>query len=304
MYHRNLENKLFLLGKCNHQKIAFQHSSAILWRIYIEKEIGMKPLQPIFFFTALILLVGLACSAVGGGPEPTQAPPPTQPVQVVQPTSPPPTEVLPTEPPATEPATEPPASQPSTSEYFTEEFDQDPGSDWVIDIIGPGAERHKDSVKTDFSNSRMRIELPEEDLYFYYTFVGYSYDNVRLDLRADNRGVNTNNVSLTCRNSSDGWYEWSVGSGGDWYLYAVTDEFHLISSGGTTFLKQGKEVNEYSMICQDKKISMFINGQEIKQSPVTDNQYGLRDGTVGFNISSLHVTPVIVEVDWFKISEP
>jgi hypothetical protein len=49
---------------------------------------------------------------------------------------------------------------------------------------------------------------------------------------------------------------------------------------------------------------MFVNGKEIKQSPFTDNRYGLRDGSVGFNISSLNITPVIVEVDWFKISEP
>ena len=265
----------------------------------------MKPLRPILFFTALILLVGLACSALSGGgptPAPTQPPPPTQ-----APVQPSPTEVppQPTEVPATEEIsapTEPPA--PQAQQFFTEEFDQDPGSDWVVDILGPGSEAHKDSVKTDFSNSRMRVELPEKDLYFYYTYTGYSYDNVRLDLRADNRGVNTNNVSLTCRSSNDGWYEWSVGSGGDWYLYAVTDKYNLISSGGTNFLKQGKEVNEYSLVCQDKKLAMFINGKELKQSPVIDNKYGLREGAVGFNVSSLKITPVIVEVDWFKISEP
>jgi len=262
----------------------------------------MKNLRPLLFFVSLLTIVGLACSVLGNGGNPTQPPPPTQqPVQVI-PTeaAPEPTEIPPTEP----PATEPPAPQPQDEPFFTEEFDEDPGSSWVIDIIGPGAEANKDSVTTEFSNSRMRIELPEDDLYFYYTFVDYTYENVRLDLRADNRGANTNNVSLTCRNSEDGWYEWSVGSGGDWYLYAVTDKFNLMSSGGTTFLKQGKEVNEYSLVCQDKKIAMFINGREIKQSPVIDNQYGLRDGTVGFNVSSLNVTPVIVEIDWFQISEP
>jgi len=261
----------------------------------------MKSLRPLLFFVSLLAIVGLACSAVGGGADPTQAPPPTQPVQVIPTQSAPePTEIPATEPPIPAP-TEAPVSQ--DQPFFTEEFDQDPGS-WVIDILGPGAEANKDSIETEFTNSRMRIELPEDDLYFYYTFVDYTYENVRIDLRADNRGVNTNNVSLTCRGSKDGWYEWSVGSGGDWYLYAVTDKYNLMSSGGTTFLKQGKEVNEYSMVCQDKKIAMFINGKEIKQSPVIDNQYGLRDGTVGFNVSSLNVTPVVVEIDWFKISEP
>lgn len=263
----------------------------------------MKTYKPLLFFASILLVVGLACSALGGGDTPEQ---PQQPVQ--QPTNPPvvaptkeplPTQEEPTQPPA--PANTP---VPVRSEFFTEEFDQDPGSDWLTDIIGPGAEAHADSVETEFTNGRMRIELPEEQLYLYYTYTGFTYTDVRIELRADNRGVNTNNVSLVCRLSDDGWYEWSVGSGGDWYLYAVTDGYNLIANGGTTFLKQGKEVNEYAMECKDKVISMFINGQEIRLSPVTDNNYGLREGSVGFNISSLDIKPVIVEVEWFKVSEP
>ena len=262
----------------------------------------MKNFHPLILFVVFILIVGLACNAVGGGDTPSQ-PQQQEPVQV-EPTTEPiqePTKVAPA--PTEEPAPEP-TDAPVMTKYFTEEFDQDPGENWATDIIGPGAEANKDSVKVDFTNSRMRVELPKEDLYYYYTYLGQSYDNVRLDLRADNRGVNTNNISLFCRLSDDGWYEWSVGSGGTWVLWAVTDDYHDIANGGVTFLKQGKEVNEYSMICKDKMISMFVNGQEIKQSPVTDNRYGLREGGVGFNISSLDVVPVIVEVDWFKISEP
>jgi len=259
----------------------------------------MKALRPLFLFVALLLVVGMACSfGTDGGNEPTQPP------QQVATQAPPPTQQVETEAPA--PVTEEPttAPEPVTQQFFTEEFDQDPGSDWVIDILGPGADANKDSIKTEFSNGRMRIEIPKDDLYFYYTYTGFSYDNVRMDLLADNRGVNSNNVSLVCRVSKDGWYEWSVGSDGLWYLYAVTDKYNLITNGGTTFLKQGKAENTYGMVCKDKTISMFINDKEIKLSPVTDNTYGLRDGSVGFNISSLQVTPVIVEVESFKISEP
>jgi len=260
----------------------------------------MKTVRPLMMLAALLLIVGLACNATGGGDTPSQPEQPQQPAQ--QPTKEPePTKVPETEAPATEaPATEEPTAQ----DYFTEEFDQDPGSDWIIDIIGPGADAYADSVKTDFTNGRMRVELPENDLYFYYTYTAFTYENVRVELRAENRGVNSNNVSLFCRSSADGWYEWSVGSDGLWVLYAVTDGFNVISNGGTTSLKQGKEVNEYVMECKDKTISMFVNGQELKLSPVTDNKYGLRDGNVGFNISSINITPVIVEVDWFNISEP
>lgn len=256
----------------------------------------MKTFNPLLFLTSFVLIVGLACG-LGGSDTPSQpVQPQNNPPQQQPPTQAPPPTDAPQQP------TEPPVSQ--VSEFFTEEFDSDPGSDWVTDIIGPGAEANASSVVTSFDNSHFRIELPEEQLYFYYTYVGQSYEDVRIDLRADNRGVNSNNVSLTCRSSSDGWYEWSVGSDGLWFLYAVTDQFNVISNGGTTSVKQGKEINEYTMICKGKTISMFVNGVELKLSPVTDNKYGFRDGTVGFNISSIDVTPVIVEVDWFKVSEP
>jgi hypothetical protein len=267
----------------------------------------MKSLRPVLFLTFVLLIVGLACSALtgGGSPAPTQPPATAVPVQ---PTNPPTAEPpQPTEAPVTEApvatATEVPAQ---AQDFFTEEFDQDPGDNWQVDILGKGAEAYKDTVKTSFENSRMRVEIPNDNLYFYYTYVGQSYDNVRIDLRAENRGVNFNNVSLTCRISDDGWYEWSVRSDGLWDLYAVTDEYHPLTNGGVNFLKQGKDVNEYAMICKDKQISMFINGRELKQSPFTETKYGLREGTVGFNISSLNrkILPVIVEVDWFKISQP
>jgi hypothetical protein len=264
----------------------------------------MKTLRPLFFLTSLLLVVGLACSLTGGGNTPTQPEQPQQPVEQPTQQQAAPTDVPPPTAEAVATDTAAPAPAPAVSKFFTEEFDQDPGSDWTVDILGPGADANKDSVKTEFSNGNLRIELPKEDLYYYYTYSGFSYDNVRIDLRADNRGVNTNNISLTCRVGSDGWYEWSVGSGGDWYLYAVTDKYNLLTNGGTNFLKQGKDVNEFTMICKDKQISMFVNGKEIKQSPVTDNKYGLREGSVGFNVSSLNVTPVIVELEWFKISEP
>jgi hypothetical protein len=198
--------------------------------------------------------------------------------------------------------TEAPTEAPAASQFFTEEFDQDPGSFWTIDIIGPGAEKNKDKVKTEFTNSRMRVELPEDDLYFYYSYLGYGYEDVRLDLRADNRGVNTNNVSLVCRSSKDGWYEWSVGSGGDWYLYAVTDKYNLIAQGGTILQKQGKEVNEYGFQCKGKVISMFINGKEVKQSPVTDSNSDFGMDAVLIFPPEHHACHR--EVDWFKVSEP
>jgi hypothetical protein len=246
-----------------------------------------------------MLAVSLACGAATGGNETEE--PPLQPQ--VDPTQPPPVEE-PTQPPAPEP-TEPPAPTATVveqSEYFTEEFDQDPGWDFFL------TSGDEDKVTTSFEDSKMIFELEDTDIYAYYLYEDQEYDDVRIDLRAENRGRNNNNVSLVCRASEDGWYEFSTEGGGVWYLYGVTvndqDQavYNVINNGGALALKQGKETNDYAMVCNGSEITLFINDKEIIK--VSDNDYGHSDGYVGFNISSLNVTPIIVDVDWFKVSEP
>ena len=265
----------------------------------------MKSLQPVFFMTALILLVGLACSAIsGGGTTPTQAPPATQtqePVQVIPTATEAVQEPEPTEAPATEapPATE---AAPAASEFFTEEFDsEDALANWESFSLGSG-EDNKLVIQQE--DDHLLFDLGDEDLYVYYVYTPYEYDDVSIKLNAENRGRNNNNVSLVCRMNSEGtqWYEFSVESGGLWYLYAVDDKYNIIANGGTNALKQGREVNEYAMTCEGDEITLSINDEEIRS--VTDNTYGYNTGLVGFNISSLNVLPITVEINWFEISQP
>ena len=194
----------------------------------------MKPLQPVFFITALVLLVGLACSALGGGgTPPTQPPPPTQePVQILPTATEP--EPEPTEPPATEaPATEaapPTEDAPATSEFFTEEFDsEDALANWDSFSLGSGEDNNLVIQQED---DHLLFDLGDEDLYVYYMYTPYEYEDVSIKLNAENRGRNNNNVSLVCRMNSEGtqWYEFSVESGGLWYLYAVDDKYNVTAN--------------------------------------------------------------------------
>ena len=265
----------------------------------------MKPLKPIFFFTAMLLLVGLACSALSGGTDtpPTQAQPPTQEPAQVLPTAtqPEPTEVPPTEAAATEPPA-PTEEAPVNSEFFTEEFDtEDALANWDSFSLGSGEDNN---LVVEQEDDHLLFDLGDEDLYVYYMYTPFEYDDVSIKLNAENRGRNNNNVSLVCRMNSEGsqWYEFSVESGGLWYLYAVDDKYNIIANGGTNALKQGREVNEYAMTCEGDEITLFINDEEIRR--VTDNTYGFNTGLVGFNISSLNVLPITVEVNWFEISQP
>ena len=266
----------------------------------------MKPLRPIFIVSALILLVGLACAALtGGGATPTQPPPPTQePVQVFPTaTEPEPTEPPATEAPATEASTEEPATElPATSEFFTEEFDSEASlANWDSFSVGSGEDNN---LVIEQQDDHLLFDLGDEDLYVYYIYTPVEYDDVSIKLNAENRGRNNNNVSLICRMNSEGtqWYEFSVESGGLWYLYAFDEKYNVIANGGTQALKQGREINEYAMTCEGDEITLVVNDEEIRS--VRDSTYGFNSGLVGFNISSLNVLPITVAVNWFEISQP
>ena len=256
----------------------------------------MKSFRQLILFVVFVLLVGLACNAVtGSGDTPAQPAQPAQPQQEQpqQPAAPPPTD---------EPAPPPPTDEPVQAKYFTEEFDQDPAWDYFL-TAGDG-----DKITVTFEDSQMKFDLEDVSIYAYYLYEAQEYDDVRIDIRAENRGKNNNNVSLVCRASTKGWYEFSTEGGGLWTLWAVTVNdsneavYNRIDKGGAASLKQGKETNEYGMVCSGNEIKLIVNGKELKK--ITEKNYALDGGYVGFNISSLNVTPIIVNVDWFKVSEP
>lgn len=268
----------------------------------------MKPLRPLLFIVLMMLMVGLACRF--GTAEPTQAPPPEQPIQVNNPTSAPPepTEVPPTEVEPTEPpATEPPA--PQAQQFFTEEFDNPLSGDWsVFTITDPNAS-DLDKVTVEADSGNLVWDIDSEYVYYYLFYDAFTYEDVKVEARADNRGKNNNSVSLICRYDEDeGWYEFNIANNGLYdILFAEVLEngkirWNRIANGGSNAINQGKEVNEYSITCQGEELTLNINGDEVIS--IKDKKYGLRSGQVGVSVSSFNVLPILIEMDWFRISEP
>ena len=270
--------------------------------------------KTIILFIGVILLIGVACRSSGQAdptatvelvvePEPIveMAEPEPLPTDTQAPILPPPEEEA-EDPDQDEAPVEQPPLQTAGLEYFIEEFDSDPG--WYFEVVeGPGGS-DPNSVSYNFDFSRMIFDIPQRQLYAYYIYEGASYESVRLDINFENRGVNSQQVSLICQLSDEGWYEWAVQSDGLWRLYAVQDGYDQIAGGGSKYVRMGKEVNEYTLICEGNKLSFFINGVEPTGSPHVDRKYALRWGEVGFSVSSLQATPVKVEVDWFAITPP
>lgn len=263
----------------------------------------MKSLRPLLFFVAILMVVGMACSALtGGGETPSQPVVTEEPVQI-EPTvsNPPTTAPEPTDVPPTV-AVEPVNNSPEARDFFVEEFDSNYVPDnWQYFIVGDGDD---DNLVIEQRDDYLYFDLGAEELYVYYMYAPYIYDNVSLEMNALNQGRNNNNVSLVCRMNEEGteWYEFSVESGGVWYLWAFDGGYNRIANGGTNDLRQGKEQNTYRMDCVDDEITLYINDKKL--STVRDSQYFFDEGFVGFNISSLNVLPITLEVNWFEIAQP
>lgn len=263
----------------------------------------MKNLHSLYLFISIMLITGLACSVLGGstgGEEPSVVQQePTQ--QSAATLVPPPATKIPTEIPTEAPP-------PEAEAFFTEEFDEN--ANWSYFAVDGSTSKILDEDKPGMSininNSLLAIDLDTENLWVYLLYDPYLYESVRLDTSVNNRGANNNNVSLICRYTESGWYEFNIANNGlYWILSASVDSsgivgYNLIYNGGSNDIKPGKGTNEYAAVCDGTTLSLFINGKEART--VTDTDYS--SGQVGVSVSSFDVLPVNVDFDWVKISEP
>lgn len=258
---------------------------------------------PILALTILVM-VSLACSFMSG----TETPAPQQP-QDQQPT---PQQQQPDQPTAVpqqdQPTPIPPTDVPPPTEanqkFFTEEFDG--GADnWKPFVT------HGNLNQLDFSakNGRLVFSINERQVWSYAVYTPQTYDDVTIEVQAENFGNNENNVTLICRYSDRGWYEATISNNGLYTIYfgkwdnnGATASYAKIADGGSTNIKAGREINTYALTCKGNTLTLTINGKEIKR--VDEKQRGLREGQIGVGVSSFRYIPVEVEFDWIKISQP
>jgi len=264
----------------------------------MEEKMRSQFRQPFLFFFGLLAIVSLACGIDFGN---HTSLPPTQPPPVVSTPLPPPTEVI------QQPPTE--VSQPSNTaeQFYTENFDSQ-NDNWSYFTIKGDTSTDESGLTLKTAGGYLTFDITSRYLYTYVTYDPFTYQDVRVDARVENRGVNNNNISLFCRYSDEGWYEFNIANNGLYNIYAATYNashqvvYNKITDGGSNKIKQGKDINEYAIICKGRKLTLFINGFETKS--VDENKFVLRDGKVGISVSSFNVTPVKVDVDWIKISQP
>ncbi len=186
------------------------------------------------------------------------------------------------------------------SGFYTEEFDRSL-DDWSYFFM-LGSEYEND-VDIYTENGRLSFNIDHSNVYAYLTYDAYYYGDVRLDVEAENKGMNTNNVSLICRYGDSGWYEFNIANSGLWNIYRFDvdrNDYIELYSGGSNLINMGKDTNTYTAICQGDNLTLGINGTEVK----TVRDKNLKEGLIGLSVSSFDVTPIEVDFEYLDISQP
>lgn len=270
---------------------------------------------------ALIAMLTLACG-LGGKKEaePEVAAPLSAEAETV-----PEVESAPAEPPAAAPAVEEEAEEsapePVAEEaavtasdapmFFFDDFDgAEMSPDWyteyyyyVDEDVEEDDEEYNPVYEISQRRGALRFEIDSPYLYLYQIYGPHVYEDVRIDLEVENKGVNTNNISLVCRYTDYGWYEFIATSGGYYSIMRYyEDENKELAYGGIRSIRFGKEKkNVFTAICNSRTLTFIVNDVEIakvKDEEIPD------PGLVGYNISSEAYLPVQVEVNWVEISSP
>jgi hypothetical protein len=195
--------------------------------------------------------------------------------------------------------------------YFQEEFDGEINdTDWETMYsfwVDEDVEDDDPEAVPDYSIEQrrgvLRFELNSPWLYLYRSYLPYTYQDIRIDMEVENKAANTNNISLFCRNTDYGWYEFIATSGGYYSIMRYyEDEPRELASGGIRSIKFGTDKkNVFTAICQGKTLTYIVNDIEIatvKDEEIPDA------GLAGFNVSAEEVLPVEVEVNWIAFSDP
>jgi len=209
-----------------------------------------------------------------------------------------------------------PAAQ-SSSKYFQEDFNGTPAnwSQFVVNGSKVPKGGNPELVQGNFGTMTVGakdgflvFDLQGNGQWVYSTYDAQQYDDVRVDVSAENRGTNDNAVGLVCRYDGNQWYEFDVANTGLYVFYeaAVQSDktviYSKLADGGYSKYKTGKDTNQLTITCQGRTLSLSINGFQVKQ--IDDNQYELKSGKVGAAVFSNVTPPTTVGLDWFKISQP
>jgi hypothetical protein len=202
-----------------------------------------------------------------------------------------------------EPTTIADAPTPAPQPFYTEEFDGN------IDTWMPFIKSGKESeFSQGIDNGKLVVHIsPQKDEVWAYLINNeFKYTDVQVEVVTTNMGNNANGVSLVCRYSDKGWYEFRISNDQTYSIYAfgpggeVPKEGIELFTGGSKKILAGNVKNVYTATCKGKELSLDINGTQVK---TTNARYDFPEGNIGIGFSSPKKLTVDLEFESAKISQ-
>lgn len=159
-------------------------------------------------------------------------------------------------------------------------------------------------------NDYMHVEVPEtrSTVYLVYDDLYLLRDQADVWVETAFRNLSTHNinqVSVLCRASVDGWYEFSLLSGGFWYIWKYdgnTADYTLLKEGGIANLDYDAS-HTIAASCVQDQLAFYLDGNMIKNASIKDNTF--REGQTGISVFADDQWPnVIIEFDYFGVQVP
>jgi hypothetical protein len=171
----------------------------------------------------------------------------------------------------------------------------DDWNDWIVIYFGT------DDYNLAGDKSDLTFEIEGEETYVYAGLdEEFDYADVQID--ADVvivNGPNENNLSLMCRFTERGWYEFNILSGGLWSIYKYDDvnSYTELKSGGSTAIKPGQSRNHLTAVCDGDTLTFYVNDVELGSA----HDETFSEGTFGMSASTFDIGELEVRFSDFTV---
>jgi hypothetical protein len=196
-------------------------------------------------------------------------------------------------------------STPSPQGFYIEEFDENNPA-WML-FIKSGKESEFSQV---IDNGKLVVHISPQktdEPWAYLINNEFRYTDVQVEVVTTNMGNNANGVSLVCRYSDSGWYEFRISNDGTYSIYAfgprgtVPQGGYELANAGSPSIHPGNVKNVYTATCKRNKLTLDINGKLVNTS---NARYDFPEGNIGIGFSSPKKLTVDLEFESVKISQP
>ncbi|MBE0697059.1 MAG: hypothetical protein IH586_09060, partial [Anaerolineaceae bacterium] len=181
--------------------------------------------------------------------------------------------------------------------FFATEFDN---ADALYPVTVPETENYE--AFTEDGLLYIEVKDRNSNVYTFYD-LDIANPDVRIDADVETvGGPNRNNISLVCRATSEGWYEFSMNSGGYWYIWKYENgDYTNLAEGASYSINLQKAANSLTATCIGRELIFYVNG--VTMGSVMDNTF--KDGgQVGVSVSTFDVAGAAVEFDLLVASVP